>query len=627
MCGFVGLFTPLGSRIEDAELDRRLEAIGHRGPDGRRQATLREGRFQAGFNRLAIIDLEASDQPLYSRSERFCLLGNGEIYNFVELRKRFADYPFATQGDMEVVFPALETLGDDFISPLAGMFALALYDSQDHRLTLVRDRLGIKPLYYAITAAGGILFASEPKALLAGDLIAPALDEAGVAAYLVQGYIPGNGTLYRGIYKLGPGEKLIVSASGETHLERYWRPSPATDAPPDAQSRRQWIADKLNHSVSEHLQSDVPLGALLSGGIDSGLVVALAAQLHPQPLKTFSVRFSGADYDETPLAEQVARRYGTEHETLVVSDADLVRDLVRLAWFMDEPLADPALGPNRVIEERLRERVTVTLNGTGGDELFGGYLRYFPHPLEQRYQRLPRALRTRLIEPLLQRLAPHRAWQLARADRRHTDPGGYLNDHTRVLPPALLARLGIQLPLREPISSRIYNETTGEDQARQLAADMDGYLAGNLLPLLDRTSMMESVEGRVPFLDHRLVEAALALPDAERCPDGRQKGFLRDLARDYLPEAVLTAPKRGFASPVPTWMAGELGPMAQRLLTSKSALERGIWTATGIKGLLAEPRRHAFALYALLMLDLTIRLHIEGRGDAATPLEALAETA
>ncbi|MGB0681396.1 MAG: asparagine synthase (glutamine-hydrolyzing) [Magnetovibrionaceae bacterium] len=625
MCGFAGAFTPLGRTVRDPRLSDQLDQIAHRGPDGRETVSIHDGRFEAGFVRLAIIDLETGDQPLRSANGRHILLGNGEIYNYREIRDAHADYAYASQGDMETVLAAQNAKGDAFVHDLNGMFALALYDSEDHALQLIRDRLGIKPLYWAQTTSGTVLFASEPKAILASGLIKPRINRSAIGTYLVQSCLPGTETLFEGIHKVPPGHRLSVSADGRTRLEAYWQPGPASDQPSSPGDRRAWIEDLLRSSVSLQLRSDVPLGALLSGGIDSGLVVALAAQAQSQPLNTFTVRFDGADYDESPLAQAVADRYGTRHQTISVSATDAQAELVRLAWYMDDPVADAALAPNALIEQVLARHVTVALNGTGGDELFAGYGRYFPHGTETHYAKLPGAIRRGLVEPLAGRLNPETAWRLKRLDRRSGNPGGYINDHTTLFPPPLLDRLGFPGPIPEPMQAALFEAASGDLQTRQLISDLPTYLAGNLLPLLDRTTMMVAVEGRVPLLDHRLVEAALSLDAEERTPGGRQKGLLRDIAADHLPEAVLNAPKRGFASPVPHWMANGLADKAANLLTRPLALDRGFWTADGIRHLQGRGDAGAFPLYALLMLELGLTLHVEGKGGPEATLDELIE--
>ena len=628
MCGLAGLFLPRGAAPVTADMDAMLRVMIHRGPDGEGRYTSPDGHYQAGFRRLSIIDLATGDQPIADPDGRRVLMGNGEVYNYVELRREVPDYPWRTAGDMEVVLALAARHGDDFVHRLNGMYALALYDRAEHRLLLVRDRLGVKPLYWTRLAGGGVLFASEIKALFASGLVAPAVDENAVSAYLAHGYVPAPATLFAGVHKLPPGHMLSVAANGATTLDRYWQARPDPDLPADPAEIEAAITDRLADSVGLQLRSDVPVGALLSGGIDSGLMVALAAARSDRPLNTFTVRFEGAAADESPLAAQVAERYGTRHTRLDIDAGSIARHLPRLAWHLEEPLNDAALLPNQLIEAELGRHVTVALNGTGGDELFAGYGRYFRLPVEGRYLALPAMLRRRVIEPLADGVSPMRAWQLRRAAKFDADPGGYVHDHTCHFPPPLRRLIGNRLPPPVPAQRAFADALAAPRQTRALYADLNTYLPDDLLTLLDRTSMAASVEGRVPYLDHRLVEAALAVPPSVRTPNDRQKGLQRRIAERYLPAAVLTAPKQGFASPVPAWMRAGLGDAARRLLTRPATLERGWWTAQGIDRLLADPDRHGFRVYTLLMLELAIRVHVEGSPGDPPPdagLEALAD--
>lgn len=616
MCGLAGLFLPLGATPIVADMDAMLATLVHRGPDGEGRYMSPDKRFQAGFRRLAIIDLATGQQPLAAKGR--VLMGNGEIYNYRELKSRFAQYSYATDGDMEAALAAYDALGDAFAHELNGMYAIALYDQG--RLLLLRDRLGIKPLYWTRLQGGGVLFASEPKALFASGLIAPETDEASVTAYLAHGYVPAPATLYKGVYKLPPAHLMTVSPSGDVKIERYWRAGScaAPDSPKEA------LLALLEDSVRLQLRSDVPVGALLSGGIDSGLLVALAAKQTDQRLKTYTVRFEGAAYDESPLAALVAERYGTQHTLIDVASGDAAQALPRLAWHCDEPLADASLLPNQMIEDVLGREIRVALNGTGGDELFAGYGRYFPLGIERRYLSLPAFLRKGMVEPAARLLDPHLAFRLKRSDLFKKRPGYYLWAHSTQFPPHFLKLIGHAGRMPRPMQDEFASEWTGDDQARLLWADINSYLPEDLLLLLDRTSMAASVEGRVPFLDHRLVETALSLSQSQRTPLGRQKGLERAMAEDLLPPEILSAPKQGFASPVPKWMMGPLGGYALKLLTRKRSLERGWWTAEGVERLCAEPGRHAFRIYQLLMLELCVRLHVEAPAKDA-PKFGLAE--
>jgi asparagine synthase (glutamine-hydrolysing) len=617
------LFLPQGATVVEANMDAMLAALHHRGPDGEGRHTTEDRRFQAGFRRLSIIDLETGDQPIVDDARGRVLLGNGEIYNYKELRAAQPDYPYTTQGDMESVLALHAAAGEAFVEGLNGMYALALYERGPHQLTLVRDRLGVKPLYWTELSSGGVLFASEIKALLASGLMRPAIDEASVANHLSHGYVPAPGTIYKGIRQLPPGHLLKAGADGRITIEPYWQAAPATDIPESAEDIKAHLTALLSDSVRLQLRSDVPLGVLLSGGIDSGLLVALAAEQTSKQLKTFTVRFEGAPFDESPLAQLVAQRYGTDHSTIDLPAAGAGAYLGKLAWYADEPLNDPALLPNFLIEEALGKSLKVALNGTGGDELFAGYMRYFQTPIEKHYLNFPGWLRRGLIEPVTGALSPMTAWRLQRAEKFEGDPGGYLHDHTTLFAPPMRQLIGTQLSAANPAQALFANAYDGPNQSAMLAGDIATYLPGDLLNLLDRSSMAVSVEGRVPFLDHRLVEAALAVPPHIRTPGNRQKGLERAIAESYLPDTVLSAPKRGFASPVPAWMKAGLGRTVQRLLTRKETLDRGWWTKAGIDALSADFEKHAFRLYHLAMLELTVRIHFESAPTSTPPEDAL----
>jgi asparagine synthase (glutamine-hydrolysing) len=629
MCGIAGLFMPRGARVPDWDPAPVQAVMRHRGPDGERAFASPDKCFRAAFTRLAIIDLETGDQPIVAEGGARVLLCNGEIYNYRELRADEPDYPYRTQGDAEVVLPLATRWGEDFVHRLNGMYALALWQAEPHRLVLVRDRLGVKPLYWARLRGGGIAFASEIKALFAGGLVAPAVDETAVRAYVTHGYVPGPRTLFAGIEKLLPGHLLRADADGRIEIRRYWRAEPAADLPREKEEIGPYLTELLRDSVRLQLRSDVPVGALLSGGLDSGLMVALAADAAGGALNTYTVRFQGSAIDEAPLAAQVAERYATRHTCFDLPAADVADHLPLLAWHCEEPLNDAALLPNYLIERVLAGEVKVALNGTGGDELFAGYGRYFRLPVEARYLTLPAWLRQGLVEPVIGACLPMTAWRLRRAGKFDGDPGGYLSEHATHFPQPMLKLMDSNLAPVPPAQVVHAADFDGPRQSAALYADLNTYLVDDLLTLLDRTSMAVGVEGRVPFLDHRLVAAALAVPPEIRTPGGRQKALEREMAAPFLPDEVIRAPKQGFASPVPAWLAAGLAEPARRILTRPSTLERGWWSEAGIARLLARPRAHGFRIYSLLMLELAIRLFVEapaGRPPSGG-LEALAHAA
>ncbi len=627
MCGIAGLFLPRDAALIEADTAAMVSVMRHRGPNGEKFHVSADRRFQAGFARLAIIDLETGDQPIVEDGGRRVLMGNGEIYNYLELRQLEKGYRYKTAGDMEVILPLAARHGDGFLAHLNGIYGLALYQRDDHRLLLARDRLGVKPVYWTRLPGGGVLFASEIKALFASGLVSAEIDEASVSSYLGHGYVAAPNTLFKNIQKLPPGHLMTVDHDGTISVKRYWRAAPDPNIPKSVPETEQYLLDILDDSVRLQLRSDVELGALLSGGLDSGLIVALASRQLDRPLNTYTVSFEGSPVDEAPLAEKVAERYSTNHTSLKLPSGSVADYLPKLAWFCDEPLNDAALLPNFLIEEVLGKHVTVALNGTGGDEIFAGYGRYFQMPVEARYLGIPGPVRRGLIEPIAGLVSPMTAWQLRRSDKFTTDGGGYLHDHCCHFPSPMRKLIGNRQPLPMPAQAEFFDEYHGPAQSAALYADINTYLPDDLLSLLDRTSMAVSVEGRVPFLDHRLVEAGLAVPPEIRTPGGAQKGLERSIAAKLLPQAVTEAPKQGFASPVPAWIKAGLGPLARRLLCRPETLDRGWWTSHGIDRLLADPDRHGFRVYSLLMLELAVRTHVEAPLRSSPPSESLRDLA
>ena len=627
MCGLAGLFIPKNFEPIEMDMDAMLSVMTHRGPDGEDRFSSSDHRCQIGFRRLAIIDPETGAQPLKDYDERLVLAANGEIFNYRELRAKYKNYPWKTKGDVETILPLVHDKGNAFVDELNGMFALALYDSALHQLTLVRDRLGVKPMYWSVLPSGCVVFASEIKALFVSGLVQPAIDETAVTAYLTHGWVPGPNTLFTGVNKLLPGHRLSINSEGKISIDSYWQPKPATSVSEDVKSIEENLIDLLRDSLRLQLRSDMPVGALLSGGVDSGLMVALAAEQLADPLNTFTVSFEGATFDESPYADLVAKRYGTNHTNISVSAGDVARHLPSLAWYAEEPLFDAALLPNYLINRVLSDHVSVVLNGTGGDELFAGYGRYFCLPVERCYQRVHRSLRKNFIEPIASIISPMTAWRLNRAGLFDENRGEYLHAHTTQFPQPMLKNIGhLNTPLQasqRKLFEKFQLDFPFDSQTAMLAADIGSYLPEDLLTLLDRTTMACSVEGRVPFLDHRLVEAALAVPSNIRTPGGNQKGLQRSIAMKYLPEVILNLPKQGFSSPVPVWMKAGLATMAGKILKRPETLDRGWWTKAGVNQLLKDTDRHGFRIYTLLMLELSVRVMVETPIGKKAPTDGL----
>ena len=621
MCGFAGLFLPTGSGLVEPQIDDMLEAISHRGPDGNGYYVSDDRRVFIGFVRLAIIDLDTGNQPFRDALTGSVMVGNGEIYNYHELRAdpRVSDFVFQSKGDIETAFAHALRTGQKFVNDLRGMFALALVEKNQHRLTLVRDRLGIKPIYWTRISNGGILFASEIKALFASGLVTAEIDENSVNNYLSHGWVPGPATLYKGINALQPGHTLTANSTGDIELRCYWRPTACKDIPDDFDEIQASLLSHMREAVHLHMRSDVPIGILLSGGLDSGLLVALAAEQTGEKLNTFTVKFPEAAYDESPIALDVANRYGTRHEVFEVSFENVDDLLPRLAWYFDQPLFDAAAVPNMLIHKHLGNSMKVALNGSGGDEIFAGYGRYIPLAIEANYLRFPKAFRE-FLEMGIHRVSPITAFRLRRAEKFFTRPGEYLHEHTGHFNEPMRHIIGNKMPIFPAAQQYAYERSYGSHQTRLLTADLQTYLADDLMTLVDRTSMAMGVEGRVPFLDHPLVEFALAVPSKLRTAGGRQKALQRRIASQFLPEKIVEGRKQGFVSPVPNWWRSGLEVPAECLLSSRRTLERGWWTKNGVTKLFSNVDLYGYQIYTLVMLELCVRLHVEKQ-----PISSLSE--
>ena len=583
MCGILGILSAEGQLRPEA-LDA-IELLHHRGPDG-------EGRYASGpvalaMRRLAIIDLETGDQPVANEAGNVVAVVNGEIYNYRELRAELAasGHEFRAEGDVEVVPHLYESHGVEGLERLRGMFALALWDDRRRTLVLARDRFGIKPLYLAETA-DGLAFASEIAPLLAlGASDEP--DPVAIAEYLGLGYVPGEATGLRAVQKLAPGHTLVVE-DGRRDEQPYWTLTPRPAA----------LAETLAEAVRLHLRSDVPLAVLLSGGLDSSLIAALAAEEVEQPLRTFTVGFADAEYDEREPARAVAQALGTQHEELLV-ETSLAADLPEIAARLEQPLADPAAIPLWYLTRAVAGEVKVALAGDGGDEVFGGYSRY---AWDGRAAKLGRLLPTGALAQLLGRL-PHGAGRKDLSRRvvkllRHAGKP----EAERYVSWFSLAPEDGRAEAFERLFARAPAALT--PLGRLQYVDLYSMLADNLMLKADKLSMAHSLELRVPFLDQRVVEAGLALPDREKVHGVRTKTALRKLVAERLPPEIARRPKQGFDVPLDRWLRGELRDVADAAL---GALE-GLVDEPGARDLrdrhLAGRDELGPQLYALVMLGL-----------------------
>jgi asparagine synthase (glutamine-hydrolysing) len=604
VCGIAGLYSPAGTPNPEL-VDAMRAAIAHRGPDD--GSTDVFGRCVLGHQRLKVIDLDTGYQPVANEGGDVVAVFNGEAYNFARLREELRGHEVRGTGDTPVLPHLYEESGPRFVERLHGMFALALWDASRERLVLARDRLGKKPLLYARLADGTFAFASELKALLRLPGVPRDVDLAAIDAYLALQYVPGDRTALHGIRKVPPGHALVVEGESET-LERYWEASPAEPS----QSDEEWlerVRTTIAEAVRKRLVADVPLGALLSGGIDSSIVVALMAQASPEPVRTFTVGFADDRYDERRYARVVAERYGTVHEELEIVE-DVAATLPRLAAAYDEPLGDEAAFPTFLIGEQARRHVTVALAGDGGDESFAGYERYIAHGLAERVPAVAArtgAAAVRLV-PSARREPRSTLFRAARfLDVAGTPRSERYARLMEVFP--LELRRDLWLDPRHAAAVELTPSAPGIAGLQLL--DIATYLPGDLLLKADIASMAHSLELRSPFLDHEVVALGLALPDHLKTCGREGKVALRLAFAPDLPAGVTGRGKTGFGVPLGRWFRDDLRDLARDVLPT----DRGWFRADAVTRLLGEHESgradHGHRLWCLLMLELWVREHVE----------------
>jgi len=611
--------------------------LAHRGPDGEGVEVV--GSAGLGHRRLGIIDLEYGAQPMFNEDRTVAIVFNGEIYNFRDLRRRLeqSGHRFSTDhSDTETIVHLYEEKGERCVEDLQGMFAFAIWDSVRRRLFLARDRAGKKPLYYAV-ADGGLWFASEMKALLTVPEISRSLNPDAIDSFLTHQYVPAPATIYREIRKLPQAEWLTVDADGAVRTERYWRVEYEPKREVDESEAVREAEEVIEEAVRDRLESDVPLGCFLSGGIDSSIVVALMRRHVSGTLRTFSIGFEEEEFNELPYARQVAERYETEHHEFTVK-ADAAAVFGDLVWAFDEPYADMSAVPTYYLSKMTRRFVTVALNGDGGDESFAGYSRYHELPVVERWWRFPGVVRRGVIGPgarMLSALAPHSVWL---QDVRWVnalsldDPAKRYVQSLMIFPDLLKASLytpafAEQLPGRsalEWMASHYRREDVRTEIDRKLNTDVETYLPGDLLPKVDRTTMAFGLEGRSPFLDHRVMEFAGRLPASVKFPNRRLKHLLKEMAKPLLPEGLIERKKHGFACPVGVWFRRDLKGLIQEALLSGRLASRGMFRPRILETIVndhaAGRRDHSHRIWALLSLELWFRTFEDRADPAAGPL-------
>ena len=623
MCGVCGIYSFAG----DPDIKRDLliamtDTLTHRGPDD--SGYFVDARIGLGHRRLSIIDLAGGQQPIFNADRTKVIVFNGEIYNYRPLRQELASkgYLFQTHSDTEVILHLYEEEGEACVEKLRGMFAFAIWDQTQRSLFLARDRLGVKPLYYAIHE-GRCLFGSEIKAIIADRTVPRELDLLALDLYFSLLYIPSPRTIYAHVSKLPPAHTLTVTPSG-TRLRKYWEVH--FDSSEFKQKSEQALAQELRallrEAVEIRLMSEVPLGAFLSGGIDSSTVVALMAGLMKEPVSTSSVGFREDQFNELPYARMVAERYRTNHHEYVV-DPQVTEVIEKLSWFYDEPFADASAVPTYYVSKMAREHVTVALSGDGGDENFGGYRRYFYDHLENAVRgHLPGWLRRSVVGNLA-RIYPKADWlpQIFRAKTLLTNLSlspveGYFNTmstFSRNMKEELYSG-----DYRASINGGLGGAAFFEDYFRQAQApdplsaiqyvDMKTYLVDDILTKVDRASMANSLEVRNPFLDHKLVEFAAKIPWHLKLHGRQGKYILKQAARPLVPDDILFRRKMGFRLPVGEWLRGQLSEFVQDHLEDLCRRNKALLDTTYVRRLLRDHRLgvhdRSSHLWALLMFQL-----------------------
>jgi len=634
MCGIAGILDHAHA-FDAHTLEHRTQAMGdslrHRGPDDDGVWLDPEPGLALAHRRLAVIDLtQEGHQPTVSQCERYVLVFNGEIYNFRDLAQQLANdgHPVETNSDTVVLREAIACWGvRKTAQALVGMFAFAVFDRKTRTLSLVRDRLGIKPLYWA-SQNGAFVFGSEIKALLASDRITAVRDPDALAAYLRFAYVPAPATIYRDIRKLQPGTVLTLRDGGEPELESYWdiadvarnaqeNPISLTDPAAENELRR-----LLGQAVTDRMISDVPLGAWLSGGLDSSLVVALMQANSTRKVRTFSIGFPAFGYDEAGDARRIAAHLGTEHEEFQVSPRDAMDVISAMPAYYDEPFADSSQIPTFILSRLTRGHVTVALSGDGGDEIFGGYNRYVALPdVARRFAAWPAGLRRCLGAAMrapaprhwdsVARMLPMRTppqfgdkiWKAADVITAEDEEAAYLSVTSQWPDPHRIVR-----GARDATARLRLDDTLSDPVARLQLADTRTYLADDILTKVDRASMAHALEVRVPLLDHRLVEFAWRLPRTELIAAGRTKLPLRRALSEYVPTSLLERPKSGFAIPIADWLRGPLRDWAEDLLSESALEESGLLEPGAIRAVwethLSGRRNLQNPIWAVLMYQL-----------------------
>ncbi|MFH1850640.1 MAG: asparagine synthase (glutamine-hydrolyzing) [archaeon] len=604
ICGFIG---------EDRETLRRMtDILQHRGPDD--SGYFSDGRCSLGHRRLSIIDLKSGKQPIHNEDASVYVVFNGEIYNFKAARKELmaAGHRFSTDTDTEVIVHAYEEYGYKCLEKFNGMFAFAIWDTRYQRLFLARDRLGQKPLFY--TNAEGFVFASEIKPLLLHPSVKREINKSAIDKFLTFLYVPCPETILKSVMELPPAHYLVYE-KGSITIRRYWDINPAVSIVNEAASARK-VRQLISEAVQLRLMSDVPLGAFLSGGLDSTITVGLMSRMMENPVKTFSIGFEEQDYNELKFARIASEAFGTEHREFIVKQ-DAVKVLPKLVWHFDQPFADASAIPTYYVSELTKKHVTVVLTGDGADETFGGYRRYWSSYLSRKYARVPNTFK-RVIRHIVPRIPatslkydPSRyinkfiGAQEKKPEERYLD---YMTTFTRADKKLLYQDLRISKMPR-------FAAKFGDELSSMQYADIATYLPGDILVKVDRMSMAHSLETRSPFLDYRVAELAMRIAPGLRVKRLNSKYILKRAVYDLVPEEILNRKKAGFVVPVSKWFRGELFDLCSDVLLSREALKRGYFSRQGVEKIINRHRKGDYGnhLWAMLNLETWHRMFEGGK--------------
>lgn len=616
MCGIAGFIDSQQSH-ENAEqlIDSMCKIIRHRGPD--EQGVWVGDGVALGTRRLSIIDVAGGQQPIFNEDRSILIVFNGEIYNYQLLKQELLDrgHHFQTNSDTEAIVHAYEEYGDECVTHLRGMFAFAIWDRKRQRLLLARDRFGKKPLNYYWDGQR-LIFGSEIKSILEMG-IPRAVNPVALDEYLVYGYIPVPNTMFKGVMKLPPAH-ILTCEQGNIQTKRYWDLPFTTTRLDDEQTAIEKTRALLEDAVRVRLMSEVPLGAFLSGGVDSSVVVGLMSQMISQPVKTFSIGFEEDDFSELPYARQVAQHFGTDHCEFMVK-ADLVSVLPQLVWAYDEPFGDSSMLPTHYVSKLAREHVTVVLTGDGGDEIFGGYDHY---EREYNISRIPPLMRYLLAYSSM--LIPNGMRGKKRFGNMHRDLATRCvhilsrfpeNSRHAMYTEEYFASVHDHDPYKRHLD--LYRQVSHLDLLTQMQyVDVKAYLPDDILVKVDKATMYNSLEARSPLLDHTLAEYVSSLHPSLRIHNGTLKYLLKQVAKDLLPADILSRPKQGFGVPIKHWFRGELTTFAREVLDSPQARQRGIFQPQFINDILTAHANttlvnHSSAIWTLLCLELWFRVYMD----------------